>query len=595
MTYTAFISYSRKADAELAATLRSALQGFAKPWYRLRAVRVFQDTSTLTLDPSIWDSVRRALDGSEYLILLASPAAADSPWVNRELEHWLDAHPLESVLLVLSDGDVAWDTVRGRFDPHGTTSLPPALMAAYRHEPLYLDLRWVEEAGGPALRRDPRLRDAVAGLSAVLRHQPKDDLIGEDVRTHRNARRLAWSAGLVTFGLAVTASAAAVMANAQRREAVRQRDRANARLLGVQAEQLLDQNPELLPRSVLLAIEAVRHGAGPEAEQVLRSAVGLLPRLVTEIDAEALGRVNSLSFGPSGDRLAVGGDRGIGLWSPGDGRPLIAAEGAGVDTLFFDADGSSLRAIRDGRVVRLAVSDLETADTLRTFGLGRARLGGSDPGWVAWPLPDGSIEVTALAGDGPGVTLAPRGTEPEAGRALAVALSADGALLSAATSEGRIDVWALPSGRPVRTFPTPSERGFAVPLLALSPTGDRLAAVRRDDRVEVWRLDAEGPALAIRQGSPVGRLLFAPDGRRLVTTGGGVVRFWDAEGHEVQRIPGEEVVDALAFSRDGARMAVARRNAPVRVWDLTASRAGTLPVPVDRANAVALSSDGRYL
>ena len=34
MPYRAFISYSHKADAQLAAVLQSALQRFAKPFYR---------------------------------------------------------------------------------------------------------------------------------------------------------------------------------------------------------------------------------------------------------------------------------------------------------------------------------------------------------------------------------------------------------------------------------------------------------------------------------------------------------------------------------------------------------------------------------
>ena len=41
--YRAFISYSHAADGKLAPTLQAALQSFAKPWYRLRSIRVFRD------------------------------------------------------------------------------------------------------------------------------------------------------------------------------------------------------------------------------------------------------------------------------------------------------------------------------------------------------------------------------------------------------------------------------------------------------------------------------------------------------------------------------------------------------------------------
>ncbi|MDQ3698882.1 MAG: hypothetical protein M3373_12810 [Gemmatimonadota bacterium] len=41
--YDAFISYSHALDGTLAPALQSALHRFAKPWYRLRARRVFRD------------------------------------------------------------------------------------------------------------------------------------------------------------------------------------------------------------------------------------------------------------------------------------------------------------------------------------------------------------------------------------------------------------------------------------------------------------------------------------------------------------------------------------------------------------------------
>ena len=43
MLYDAFLSYSHAADGKLAPSLQSGLQQFAKPWNRLRAIRVFRD------------------------------------------------------------------------------------------------------------------------------------------------------------------------------------------------------------------------------------------------------------------------------------------------------------------------------------------------------------------------------------------------------------------------------------------------------------------------------------------------------------------------------------------------------------------------
>ena len=85
----AFISYSHVADGTLAPQLQSALHGFAKPWYRLRAIRVFRDKTSLSATPSLWPSIEAALRNSKFLLFLASPDAAKSHWVNKEIETFL--------------------------------------------------------------------------------------------------------------------------------------------------------------------------------------------------------------------------------------------------------------------------------------------------------------------------------------------------------------------------------------------------------------------------------------------------------------------------------------------------------------------------
>jgi len=185
--YDAFISYSHAA-AGFAPLLHRALQRYAKPWWKRRAVRVFRDQTNLTLAPDLFGAIRETLDDSRHLILLASPEAAHSVWVDREVGHWLAAQGPERVLILLLDGEIAWSEAAADFDPDRTTALPPALHGAFAAEPLWLDLRWT--GGGPVSRRDPRLLDAVARLSAVLRGVSLDEIAGEDLRQHKRTRRV---------------------------------------------------------------------------------------------------------------------------------------------------------------------------------------------------------------------------------------------------------------------------------------------------------------------------------------------------------------------------------------------------------------------
>src|SRR5690348_12628045 len=87
--YKGFISYSHSADAAFAARLQSALQRFAKPWYRIRAFRVFRDQTNLSIAPALWPEIEEALVNAEHLLLLATPEATRSKWIAKELSCWI--------------------------------------------------------------------------------------------------------------------------------------------------------------------------------------------------------------------------------------------------------------------------------------------------------------------------------------------------------------------------------------------------------------------------------------------------------------------------------------------------------------------------
>jgi tetratricopeptide (TPR) repeat protein len=209
--FKAFISYSLAADGKLAPRLQSALQSFAKPWYTLRACRVFRDETSLATTPALWPAIERALLDSEYFILLASPKAAESPWVSRELERWCEAKTSDRLLIVLTEGTILWNSRAKDFDWPETTALPPCLTGRMKDEPLYLDARWMRTEVDVS-RRHPLFVEAVADLSATLRGLSKDELIGQDVREHKRTRRIASLAAAALLALAITAAISFVRA-----------------------------------------------------------------------------------------------------------------------------------------------------------------------------------------------------------------------------------------------------------------------------------------------------------------------------------------------------------------------------------------------
>jgi hypothetical protein len=106
--YKAFISYSHTADAKLAPALQSAIRRIGKAWYRRAPFRIFLDNSGLSANPALWDAIEKALEQSEYLLLLASQHSAQSEWVERELDWWLTHRTADAILILVTEGQIVW-------------------------------------------------------------------------------------------------------------------------------------------------------------------------------------------------------------------------------------------------------------------------------------------------------------------------------------------------------------------------------------------------------------------------------------------------------------------------------------------------------
>lgn len=117
--YDAFISYSHAADGQLAPAVQRALHRLTRPWYKVRALRVFRDKTSLAVTPQVWPSIERAMAESRYLVLLASPQAAASLWVDHEVRWWLTYRSPETLLIVLTEGSLSWS--QGGTDRRRTT------------------------------------------------------------------------------------------------------------------------------------------------------------------------------------------------------------------------------------------------------------------------------------------------------------------------------------------------------------------------------------------------------------------------------------------------------------------------------------------
>jgi WD40 repeat protein len=537
IVYNAFLSYSHSADKKLATSLQRALHRFAKQPFRLRAVRVFCDTASLSANPALWPAIEHALAASEYLILMASPHAAASAWVEKEIDYWGRNKPASKVLIALTAGEIAWDERARDFDWTRTTALPVRLSQVFEAEPLWVDLRFAHETGSDSLAH-PHFRDCIADLAAPLHARAKDDLIGEDVRQARRMRRLTLSVIALLASLALALGWMSVEANRRRQIAAVERDRALKSQSRYLADAALGQIAEGKPDvGVLLALEALPKAERErpyvaEAEAALHSALGTLGvRRIAELTGHRP-PVGSAGFSPDGKRLVtVSAEETVRVWDTDTGTQVSTLKGH-QEPLWFAAylpDGSGIVTVSVDRTARLW--NAVTGEQVRVF-------------------------------------------QGHQGPVMHAAISSDGRLLATASADSTAIVWQIDSGSVVATL-----RGHTQALccIRISPDASRVATASLDGTARLWNART-GQTLGIFKGTPraisatAGQavvLKFSPNGKLVATSHeDNAVRLWHAsDGSPAAVLKGHSgAINDGAFSSDSHFFATASADGTARLW-----------------------------
>jgi hypothetical protein len=504
--YGAFISYSHSASAEVARGLQKWLQTYAKPWWRWRAVNVFRDETDLTAAPALWSRIANALDQSSHFILLASPEAAQSKWIKREIRYWLGdpnaaalseadldapmANPkperIATLLIALTAGDMGWDEKAGDaragdFDWSRTNAVPRVLSGVFKEESQWVDLRTIvqkEHLRASLSRSNAEFMRVVAQLAAPIRGIADfSRLVSEDYRQYRRTIRTAWAAAAVLAFVSVAAVWQWQAAVAQRDRAVHAEDAANKAT--AQAKASAEQ-------AKANAVEAKANADTAEAN--LRQA--------------QIGQSRYLADQARQQRTAAGGA----------GSAVLLA----LEALPDAAAGTARPYVPEAEV---------QLDGARRDLLEQLVLGHED--WVN-----------------------------------SAAFSPDGKRIVTATRDKTARVWDAASGKPIGE----PLQGHEGPLFsaAFSRDGQRILTASRDMTARVWDAESGKPIGKPLEGheEAVNSAAFSRDGHRIVTASDDMTaRVWDAQSGKPISEPLKGHYDAVHSAEFGSppRLGTRRR------------------------------------
>lgn len=557
--YFAFISYKRE-DVKWATWLQRKLENYRLPSSMNgrtdlpRHIRpVFRDVSELS-SGVLAEEIRSALRHSRYLIVICSPNAAQSEWVDREIESFMESGRADRIIPLIVEGTPHADNPAEECYPMALRQLP------YEKELLGISVR---EAG----------REAAA--TKVVAHMLGLSFDSLWRREEKRKRRVRLGIAGLSLAVAVAGIAVGTFFMRQNRE-IRQKDWAileESALVRLGDIQKLMEKGDYY-RARRLAAEILPRDLNNPDRPVVPGAEAAL-RKAWMWDGTVLREAGSIPFrdvaiSPDAKYCAAISDVEVTVWRLRDGRqmwsrPLDTSLNQDIRSVNFSADGKTLEYYRAGYRVTVNTDSWQEVGveqgTVRTD----PRIAGFDSSqdqlYSVRPSMDGSFDLSSLF-----LPMSPSCRIPSAANVLS--FDAAGKRLAIGTHWGHVLIWNISRDE----APVSIAEGLgSIRALAFSPEGDCLAAGGwQSDSLTLWDTKAGTTLYAFSVPDPgVGSIAFSPDRKTLAAgTYDGRILLWNyRDGSPITELPGRGYVLQLAFTPDGERLIAASKEGTVSVWD----------------------------
>jgi WD40 repeat protein len=656
--YDAFISYSTATDYQCARKTEAFLEAFHKTpvpaGATIHRLQICRDGSDFRLptkkhDPAndsdedpVWQTILSELRNARYLLVLCSPEAVRSPWVNKEIAWMQKNRGNEWILPALTSGA----------DPKASPEeyFPEGIRQANLHlTRIWYDFRGTAKTAVASKARN--YEDELVRLAGDLLEWPSEKYGSlatvwerEQLRRRRQQAKVAFAIATVLIAIAGVAIWQALVAQSQARKA-----RANA--LVHLAEASFDPCAAVLLLTELAAEEEPEGGI--QAAQKLAST-----QLPLAVLRGHTGRITKISFSPDQQHILTASSDGTARIWPAHGRgdavvlsgyaknirdacfnvdgALVATASedhavrlwrwrtkeaprefihdAEVDTVQFTFDSNWLATISGGKADFWRISDHFHQHLALPEGVEAARLW-LDPkelkGWIA--AKDGSIWAFSLNSEGQAKVL-PAGGRPKPSKgALApeweqVAFSVDGSQAVFAAGQ---KVMTRKCGAADR--PRPLEHGATVNSIALNHDGSRVVTAAADGKIRIWitgqskpereidsnlrywsaNLFENGPA-SHNEAPNFRQVLFSGSGKQVAALcDDGVIRLWSVQTDEPPvEMRGHLGAEVISFAGDERKIATGADDGTARVWSLEPPAEPVILQHPKQVYAASFSPDG---
>jgi WD40 repeat protein len=597
-----FVSYSRR-DSEFVGRLAEGMSGQGKD--------VWLDTEGIADGEVFPDAIKRAIEQSDAFVFVITPESVHSTYCENEVNYASDlAKRIVPVLRqAVPDSELPAEIRDRNWIPFADEAefnaslerlrgaLDRDLEAAKAHTRwLVKALEWdTEGRDNSFLLRGLELKAAEAWLASV-----PDDADPAPTPTQREyllasreaaARRQRLLVG-ASLGVAVVAIGLLIFALISRSQAVSERVGARAQALAAESQAELPNDPEI---SLLLGMSAVRQRSTPQSLFALRAALDgsplerALPSVTTPGSCGGNGGL-AATYSPDGRQIAEAACNGsLRLFDTGSLRVVRAARPAGpLSSVAYSPSGSLLAL---GTATGVALVNPAT-------GAVQARLtavpAASPPGvaQVAFS-PDGKI----LAADDPaGVTvwtlpgLHPRALARDPAEGGTMVFSRDSRLLIVGGMDASVHVYDVASGRMVHRISAPGRQPGSWPeVVALSPGGSQLAvgyptgSFGNVDYVSIYRTSDWKKQLTVMRVDSVeiSSVAFSPDGARLaIGQEDGTAGVWSLPTREqIAAYAGPTAaVGTMAFAPGGQSVLTASNDGVSRIWRALGAEQAFVPI-----------------